>query len=169
MKKKSVCDHNVFSSIYETNVKDLHNYLFYKFGDRESVEDVVQESFIKLWEKCVEVIFSKVRSYLFTIASNLYIDKKRHKKIIIDYNKNQFNSDINNQNPEFILQEKEFMVKLQDTIGSLPDKQREVFLLNRIDKKTYREISEMLGISVKAVEKRMHNALKVVRKEIGNI
>jgi DNA-directed RNA polymerase specialized sigma subunit len=47
--------------------------------------------------------------------------------------------------------------------------EREVFLLNRIEKKKYKEISEMLNISVKAVEKRMHQALLVMRKEIGNV
>jgi len=54
-------------------------------------------------------------------------------------------------------------------LANLPSKQREVFLLNRIDKKKYAEIAEMLGISVKAVEKRMQKALIIIRKEIGNI
>ena len=69
----------------------------------------------------------------------------------------------------FLLEEKEFMQKLENAIASLSEKQREVFLLNRIDKKTYTEIAVFLDISKKAVEKRMHNALKVLRKEIGDI
>jgi RNA polymerase sigma-70 factor (ECF subfamily) len=65
--------------------------------------------------------------------------------------------------------EKEFMDKLERTIDSLPEKQKEVFLLNRIEKKKYKEIAEQLDISVKAVEKRMHLALVVMRDKIGNI
>jgi len=67
------------------------------------------------------------------------------------------------------MEEKEFMDKLQQTLAELPEGQREVFLLNRIDKKTYTQIAEMLDISVKAVEKRMHNALKHLRKLVKNI
>ena len=74
-----------------------------------------------------------------------------------------------NESPEFILLEKEFMEKLETTIANLPDKQREVFLLNRIEKKKYKEIAEMLNISTKAVEKRMHQALVIMRQEIGNV
>ena len=44
-----------------------------------------------------------------------------------------------------------------------------MFLLNRIEKKTYKEIAEHIDISVKAVEKRMHAALLVMRENIGNI
>jgi len=168
MKNESVCNPKTFDMIYESNAKDLHNYLYYKFGDAETAKDIVQESFIKLWTKCIDILLKKAKSFLFKVATNLYIDKKRHEKIVLNYKKN-FYKGLNHENPEYLLQEKEFMVKLQNTIGSLPDKQREVFLLNRIDKKTYKEISEMLGISVKAVEKRMHNALKIVRKEIGKI
>ncbi len=41
--------------------------------------------------------------------------------------------------------------------------------MNRIEKKKYKEIAQKLDISVKAVEKRMHQALVIMRKEIGNI
>ena len=67
------------------------------------------------------------------------------------------------------MEEQEFMVKLKKAIADLPDKQREVFLLSRIDKKKYSEISEMLGISIKAVEKRMSQALVILREKIGDI
>ncbi|MBX2818016.1 MAG: sigma-70 family RNA polymerase sigma factor, partial [Saprospiraceae bacterium] len=66
--------------------------------------------------------------------------------------------------PEFLLEEKEFKRLLEDAISALPEGQRAVFLLNRIDKKTYREIAEDLSISAKAVEKRMHKALASLRK-----
>jgi len=61
------------------------------------------------------------------------------------------------------------MEKLKSAIAELPDRQREVFLLSRIDKKTYKEIAELSGVSVKAIEKLMHKALVVLRKKIGNV
>ena len=74
-----------------------------------------------------------------------------------------------NESPEFVLLEKEFMEKLETTIAELPLKQKEVFLMNRIEKKTYKDIAEALNISVKAVEKRMHTALVFLREKIGDI
>jgi RNA polymerase sigma-70 factor (ECF subfamily) len=50
---------------------------------------------------------------------------------------------------------------------ALPEKQRLVFLLSRIEKMTYKEIAELLDISVKAVEKRMHKALVSLRESIS--
>ena len=86
------------------------------------------------------------------------------KKVVLSYNLIG-RKETTNESPEFIMEEKEFMDKLQNAISDLKDGQREVFLLNRIDKKTYKEISELLSISVKAVEKRMHLALKQLRRK----
>ena len=58
----------------------------------------------------------------------------------------------------------EFQQQLEATLAELPDGAREVFLLNRIDGLKYREIAELLGISQKAVEKRMHRALVSMRE-----
>ncbi len=168
MKDKSVCEPKIFDEIFALHANDLRNYLFYKFGDLEIAEDIVQESYIKLWINCTKVAFEKSKSYLFTVASNLFIDEKRHQKVVLKFQEKKPNS-FHNETPEFILEEKEFLVKLQTTLGNLPSKQREVFLLNRIDKKKYTEIAEMLNISIKAVEKRMQKALIIIRKEIGNI
>ena len=65
------------------------------------------------------------------------------------------------KNPEF--------VSSSEAISDLPEKQKEVFLLSRIEKMKYREIAEMLEISVKAVEKRMHLALLEMKEKIGNV
>ena len=75
----------------------------------------------------------------------------------------------NQESPEFVMLEKEFLEKIEKAIADLPEKQKEVFLLSRIEKKKYREIAEILGISVKAVEKRMHLALIKMKDKIGNI
>ena len=142
--------------------------MYYKCGSEQQAEDIVQDAFIKLWKNCAKVIFTKAKSYLYTVANNMFLNEVAHQKVILKYKK-QMPSSISNETPEFVLRQKEFQEKLQRTIAKLPDGQREVFLLNRIDKKTYVEIAEIIGLSVKAVEKRMHKALILLRKEIGNI
>ncbi|NQW36071.1 MAG: sigma-70 family RNA polymerase sigma factor [Flavobacteriales bacterium] len=164
----NVCKPAVYESLYNKHAKDLRNYLYYKFGNLESAEDIVQESFIKLWQKCADVVLEKAKSFLFTVATNMFLNEKNHEKVVLRYQQIPQN-DTNVETPEFVMLEKEYMDKLQTTLSDLPDGQREVFLLNRIEKKTYKEIADLLGLSVKAIEKRMHLALKYIREKIGNI
>jgi RNA polymerase sigma-70 factor (family 1) len=164
----NVCESKVFEAIYNAYAKDIRRFLFYKTQDVDKAEDILQEVFIKLWENCSKVDYHKVKSYVYSIATNMFLNEKKHENVVLKYNNNNGKFDTN-ESPEYILLEKEFMEKLENTISALPEKQREVFLLNRIEKKKYKEIALHLDISVKAVEKRMHQALLVMRKEIGNV
>jgi len=165
---KSVCESKHFESIFNAHAETLRNFVYYKCGSQQQAEDIVQEAFVKLWKNCAKVIFAKAKSYLYTVANNMFLNEIAHEKVVLKY-KQQIPNKVSNETPEFVLQQKEFQEKLQRTIAELPEGQREVFLLNRIDKKTYTEIAEIIGISVKGVEKRMHKALLTLRKEIGNI
>ena len=72
-----------------------------------------------------------------------------------------------NESPEFILEEKEYMNRLQNALASLSEAQRVAFMLNRVEGKRHKEIAEMLGISRKAVEKRIYTALAVLKEKMG--
>lgn len=167
-KTDNVCNPKVFEEVFKKNAETLRNFMYYKCGSMDLAEDFVQESFIKLWDNCSKVIEEKAKSFLFTVANNLFLNNVAHQKVVLKHQK-VANPNITNESPEFILEEKEFLVKLETAIQDLPEKQREVFLLNRIDKKKYKEIAEILGISTKAVEKRMSLALKALREKIGKI
>ncbi len=163
--ENSICKPQVFEEVFNTHSENLRNFMFYKCGDVDLAEDFVQESYVKLWQNCAKVFVDKAKSFLFTVANNLFLNHVAHKKVVLKHQKKQ-EKKYTYETPEFLLEEKEFMVKLQKAIGELSEKQREVFLLNRIDKKKYAEIAEMLGISVKAVEKRISAALKKLREKI---
>ncbi|MFK7979901.1 MAG: RNA polymerase sigma factor [Saprospiraceae bacterium] len=116
-----------------------------------------------MWKNCAKVIVEKAKAYLFTIGRNLFLNQVEHQKIVLNF-ENKRHSQESNLTPQFLLEEEEFRQRLQSAISALPEGQRLVFLMNRIDKKKYREIAEELEISVKAVEKRMHHALVALRK-----
>ncbi|WP_368660054.1 RNA polymerase sigma factor [Aquimarina sp. TRL1] len=167
---KDICKPKVFEDIYRSQSRTLRNYIYYKSGDVEQAEDIVQEAFVKLWKNCSKVIFEKAAGFLFLVAKNMHLNHETRKKVIFRHRQTLGNTEKRSiESPEFLLEEKEFMIKIERVLANLPDGQREVFLLNRIDKKTYKEIAEIVGISVKAVEKRMYNALLVIRKEIGDV
>jgi len=168
IKEEDTCNQSTFRKLYETHSDALRNFIYYKIGDTGFAEDTVQESYIRLWKKCTNVPFEKAKSFLFTVANNLLLDRVKHKKVQVKFLAFA-PKQTSNQSPEFLLEEQEFKEKLEAVISSLPDLQRTVFLMNRIDKMKYREIAEALGISQKAVEKRMHKALQIIRAKIGNI
>lgn len=161
-----ICEELIFSNFFKSQAKSLRNYLFYKFGNEEQAEDVTQEAFIKLWENCSKVPLDKAKSFLYTVANNTTLNQIAHQKVVLNYSKAKAPSETTNETPEFLLEEEQFKVKLQNAIANLTEAQRTAFLLHRIDGKKYHEIAEILGISVKAVEKRIHIALVELRKEI---
>lgn len=171
-KKQSLCDETNFDHLFKKEGRTLASYLYYKFGDKALAQDMVQEAFIKLWHKCAEVPLEKARGFLYTVASNLATSMVRHDQVKLRHREQVMKVNegrVENESPEFVILEKEFMEKLKNAIGRLPVKQREAYLLNRVEKKTYKEISEIMDVSVKAIEKLIHKALQKLRNEIGDI
>lgn len=164
----NICNDLVFEKLFHKYAKDLRRFLFFKTKDIDLAEDILQDAFIKLWDNCATVNYDKSKSFLFTVANNLFLNIKKHEKVVVQHQKTTTKLS-NQESPEFIMLEKEFLAKIEKAISDLPEKQKEVFLLSRIEKKKYREIAEILGISVKAVEKRMHLALLKMKEKIGNI
>jgi RNA polymerase sigma-70 factor (ECF subfamily) len=164
----NVCEEQTFSSVFKTNSKTIFNYIYYKFGNEEKANDAVQEAFVKLWENCAKVTPEKAKSYLYTVANNLYLNVIKAEKVRLKYADLHSNS-ISNESPEYVLEEKQFKQKLDNALNDLPENQRTTFLLNRVDGKKYAEIAEIEGVGIKAIEKRMHLALKTLREKIDGI
>ncbi len=160
------CNEIVFSDFFKKHAKSLRNFLFYKYGNKDQAEDLVQEAFIKLWQNCGSVPIEKAKSYLYTISNNSSLNEIKHQKVVLQYEKNFTGLDKTNENPEYILEEKQFKDKLLKAIEDLNETQRIAFLMHRIDGKKYSDIADELNISVKAVEKRIHLALVELRKKI---
>jgi RNA polymerase sigma-70 factor (ECF subfamily) len=166
MKFTNLCDEYEFNNFYKQEVNNVFRYIFIKNKNKDEAFDIVQEAFIKIWENCNKFNISKVKSYLFSTATNIFYNVKKHDKVVQNYQNETPNLYIDSNTPENVLRGKEFKYKLENAINNLTDAQREVFLLNRIEGKKYKEIATMLNISIKAVEKRMSKALLSLRAEI---
>lgn len=153
----------IFNRVYQEWVQALYRYAYYQTKDKQSAEDLVQEAFTNYWHKMSTVDIGKEKSYLYKIIKNLWLNKVEHKKVVMRFEtKSQRSSRVDS--PEYLLEMKEFKSKINIAISQLPERQREVFLMNRIDGLKYREIADLLEISQKAVEKRMSQALMQLRK-----
>ncbi|MBT8376978.1 MAG: sigma-70 family RNA polymerase sigma factor [Winogradskyella sp.] len=164
----NICAEHVFAALFKKHSKHLHDFLYYKFGEEYDPKDKVQEAFIKLWENCANIPPDKAKSFLFTSANNLMLNATAHKKVVLKFKKTpqKSHTDIS---PEYVLEEKQYNEKLQRAIANLTEAQRVAFLMNRVEGKRFKEIAELLDISVKAVEKRIYGALNKLREEIKEL
>lgn len=165
---KNICEEHLFASIFKKHSKNLHDFLYFKFGEDLNPKDKVQEAFIKLWENCAKIPPDKAKSFLFTSANNLMLNATAHKKVVLKYRQipQRSHTDIS---PEFLMEEKQYNKKLQNALANLSEAQRVAFLMNRVEGKRFKEIAELLDISVKAVEKRVYGALTKLREEIKEL
>jgi RNA polymerase sigma-70 factor (family 1) len=165
---ENVCEERLFNVLFQKYSKDLHDFLYYKYGSDNNPKDLVQEAFMKLWDNCHKVTVEKARSFLFTVANNQMLNELSKKKTVLTYAQEKPRQ-YTGETPEYLMQEKEYSQRLHHALENLTEDQRVTFLLNRIEGKKHQEIAEILGISRKAVEKRIYTALDKLRKEIGDI
>jgi len=144
-----------FKILYHKYVAQIRNYIYYRSGDVDLADDITQEVFIKIYQNN-KWRNDDVKSLLYKMAGDLFIDYVRKKNLEREYQKNikfEFTEQNNDEYKNEILQ------KCEKALSVLSDNERLVFLMNKKDGITYKDIAESLDISVKAVEKRMSSAL----------
>lgn len=153
---------NAFQTLFYTYYKKLLDFSLYRTKDLETSKDLVQDVFTNVWNTREKLDPEKsIKSYLYKILTNQIINISKHSssKTIplndsIGYSSNFDNSANENE------------IDLFNAIEELPPKLKTVFMLSRIEGFKYSEIAEICEISVKAVEKRMTKALKLLRKKM---
>ena len=120
-------------------------------------------------ENCGNLQPQHAKSFLYTTAIRLSLNKIKHKQVVSNFELQFQPKSSHKESPEFLMEETELKAQLEKAINDLPEKQRTVFLMNRFDNQSYTEIAASLDLSVKAVEKRMHQALLSLRKVVKNV
>ena len=147
---------------------DLHADGVYRFimkniRDEEKARDIVQEAFVRMWQKAVEIDFTKSKSYLFTTAYHTMIDMIRK-----DERMSRF---------EFQSQETSFSYNdftdvkqvLDDALKTLPENQRTVILLRDYEGYAYAEIGEITGLSEAQVKVYIFRARTTLKNYIKRL
>jgi RNA polymerase sigma-70 factor (ECF subfamily) len=159
-----------FDNLYERYSERLYVFALMLLKDKEDSRDVVQETFLKLWQKRNELNESKsFKSFVFTISYNIIIDRFRKRtndqKFMACYRQHfnfETSSAVNDSDFNLINQQ------VIDIIEKLPLRRKEIFKLSREKGLTYSEIANELNISVKTVETQIGLALKYIRAEIDD-
>ncbi len=161
-----------YDHIYNRYCHKLYLFALRILKDESDAEDIVQEVFIKLWEQRNHLDDHKqLNSFLFTITYNICINLLRKRISSTKYLEHlRLSSSSHNFEDQDIEAEiNELKQQIEKLIGSLPERQKEVFLAHRQEGLTYSEIADKLGISENTVENHMSRALKFLRMRLTAI
>ncbi len=156
-----------FKELFDRHFDAVRNYIYYRSGDPELATDIAQDTFLKIWEKQVNIERStNIKGLIFKIAHDSFISSFRKSNSENSF-KLSLSETVSPQTPEESIQFDELKAKYERSLNMMPEKQRVVFLMSRMDNLKYQEIAEITGISIKAVEKRMKNALAFLKQGLG--
>ena len=162
-----------FETLYRAYFVDLCEFTYRYVRLPAVCEEIVQDLFLNIWRRRDNLSpKGSIRSYLYKSARNGALDYLKHLEVQREYLKNyklekQLEWELLKLESAAGILEEEEGVELSEAvrsaIASLPDQRRTIFLLSREDGLTYREIAEILDISVKTVETQMGRALATLR------
>jgi RNA polymerase sigma-70 factor (family 1) len=162
-------DAEAFRLVFEKYQPILFRSVVYTLQDIDASHDVVQETFMRVWNNRSGLQPDlPLLGYLFRISRNLVLDLAKHTAV-----QKRLEPDIparlhpSVDDPAQSLQARLLEQKVAEVVRTkLPEKCREVFLLSRLEGMSNAEISKQLGISVKTVENQITRGLKVLRRNL---
>lgn len=146
---------------------------------REDAEDILQDTFYQFVSYPDTGLIEKVNNWLFKTAKNRIIDNSRKKKsesfseIVQNYFDEEESFSIEDflpgtdPDPENLFLTDEFNEKFEEALNELPQGQRDVFLMNEIEGYSFKEISEITGLSVNTLLSRKHYSVKQLKKKLN--
>lgn len=174
-----ILNETVFEELYYKYSDRLYNFAFRFVLDEHTAQDIVHEAYSTLWEKFDGKDGETWQALLFRIVRNRSIDTLRHQSALKVVNMTDSFKDVCDErlyHLDFAVSDSdkktiydELISNITSIMGRLPDRCREVFTMSRFDNMKNKEIAAALGISEKAVEKHIHKALVVFRRELDDI
>lgn len=169
IQKIKLGDNDVFEQIFHKYHPILIKYIIYKTNDYNLSQDIVQETFFKVWMNRSSLKPGlSFFSYISKISNNLLKDHYKHLQVRDKHKDSvpQISSSAGDE-PEKALELKLLREQIHKTANKcLSETCRTIFFLSRIEGKSNSEIAEMMNISNKKIENQLFYALKILRKKI---
>lgn len=164
-------DKVAFEKLFRSYFTPLCSFAQKFVNDADEAKDIVHNVFINLWNKRTELdMETSLKSYLFQGVHNRSLNFIRDNKKLVQFDTPQSESELNQYlESRDHLESSEAEGRINRALDDLPDKCKEIFLMNRFDGLKYREIAEKLDISIKTVETQMSRALKSLRERLSDM
>lgn len=171
LKKSKVLSEAEFENIYKLYWKKLYGLAYNYFRDKTTAEELVQNLFIKLWQKRDEVSHvDDIQAYLFKCMKNLIYDqydKIASQQKLKNHSAKNFREE--SHPVEELIDYQETLSLINQELDKLPPTTRAIFRMSKFDRHTNDEIATMMRISAKAVEYHITRALKKLRIRLQSI
>lgn len=166
---------NTFSEIYSLYYRKSYLYVKSYVHDNMVAEDIVSEALIKLWERMKQKPVELIAPYLFSILKNRALDYLKHQAIQQSVH-NAITQSLNREieiritsleasDPNDIFSNEVHKI-IEDTLNSLSERTKEIFILSRFENKSHKEIAEIYRISVKGVDYHINLSVKELRNAL---
>lgn len=157
-----------FTLLFRRYYKDLVLFAGLFLPEREVCEDIVQSVFVAIWEKRAGVgIHTSFRSFLLKSVKNGCLDELRHRKVVWEHEADSaLRQSIHNVSTEQYVFYSELASRIDEALAQLPEKQREVFEMSRMQGIKYKDIAKELNISERTIEERMAKSIKTLHKAL---
>ncbi|WP_017258153.1 RNA polymerase sigma-70 factor [Pedobacter arcticus] len=158
----------VFEKVFKQYFKALQNYAYTILNDLDIAEEMVQNVFLKIWEKREKLPQDAlIGSYLYKSVYHESLNWLRHEKVKRSHQQHTlYSMKDETDNAENHIKMKQLEEQLQKALNKLPQQCRTIFQMSRFDELRYREIAAELGISIKTVENQMGKALRLMRLKL---
>lgn len=159
--------YHLFDYFFDRYYQGLCVYAYKMIQSKTDSEDLVQDFFIRLWER-KKTLFLKgnVKSYFLRAVHNRCLDFIAHQQIKEAHRTYQLSHVSSEGMLDYPMLDFELEQRLRIAIEALPEGIRETFLLNRLEGLTYQEIAAKEGVTVKAIEYRISKALTLLRRDL---
>jgi len=161
-------DLTAFEMLFRTFYQPLCNYAYTFTQDRDEAEEVVQSTFLSIWEKYKTLeIHTAMKPYLYAMVRNSCLNIIKHEKIKQKHIQSEMVlGERSSESVTHTVLAIELDERIQQALEKLPEQCRLIFKLSRFEDLKYAEIAEHLGLSVKTVENQMGKALKIMREQL---
>ena len=161
-------DKGAFEFVFNLYYNIMVLYAARFMDTREEAEEIVQDVFVKFWEKCESLSpDSSIKSYLYRSVHNSCLNAIKHEKVkdvykqhVAQFLESSYQDTIEINDPDTLRS------RIHQEIDNLPPRCSEIFKLSRFEGLKYQEIADHLKISVKTVEVQMGKALKTLREKL---
>jgi RNA polymerase sigma-70 factor (ECF subfamily) len=159
-----------FESLFKAQFKGLHAYATTILRDGDAAEDVVQNTFLRLWRQWESGdIPASPAAYLYRAVYNESINLLKHEKVKMAHQQYTLHTaPAGAAAPIPSANVRELESRLDAALQQLPEQCRTIFQMSRFEELKYREIAERLGLSVKTIEAQMGKALRIMRVQLAD-
>jgi len=161
-------DEQAFEKIYRLYSNRLYGKLLKLLKSVPQTEEIVQDVFLKIWEYRASIDPEKsFRAFLFKIAENKAFDFFRKAALHKAFETELIALSTSNHTMlEELIADEERSVLLEKAINNLPPQRQQVFRLCKLERKSYTEVSQLLGISLSTISDHIVKATKSIRTQL---